>query len=78
MIHYLPHSTFIGVDSFSYTMKNDAGLNATAKVKVYVKQNENVFGWRFLEKFGYYMDNQTNWIFHAELGWLYVLNPTII
>ena len=78
MILYSPDSTFIGVDSFSYTMKNYADLNATAKVKVYVKQNENVIGWRFLEKFGYYMENESNWIFHAELGWLYVVNPQMI
>jgi hypothetical protein len=78
MIYYSPSSTFIGVDSFSYTMKNDSNLTATAGVKLLVEQNDGLIGWRFLEKFGYYMDNQTNWIYHAELGWLYVLNPPMI
>jgi hypothetical protein len=78
MIYYSPSSTFIGVDSFSYTMKNDSNLTATAGVKLLVEQNDGLIGWRFLEKFGYYLHNTSNWIFHAEIGWLYVVNPLMI
>ena len=78
VIYYTPDSHFIGVDSFSYTMKNDANLTATAQVKLIVEQNEGLSGWRFLEKFGYYLINQTNWVFHLDLGWIYLSDPGML
>ena len=71
-LHYTPNSTFIGTDSFTYTMRNDSNLTATAKGKIIVENAEDLNKWSFLDNFGFFMLSNNNWAFHADLGWIFV------
>jgi hypothetical protein len=45
-VRYTPPAGFSGVDTFTYTMENGAGLPATAKVTVQVGANSKSLSWR--------------------------------
>lgn len=72
---YQPSSSFIGPQSFSYTL-TDGDRNATGQVDITVTRASGLPNWRFLQKFGYYKENSNNWIYHTELGWLYLAEKT--
>jgi hypothetical protein len=37
---------------------------------------ESAPGWKFLDWLGYYNDDNFPWIFHSELGWIYIHSPS--
>lgn len=71
---YQPVSNFIGVDSFNYVL-TDGVFYSTATVNVIVKRASGFPSWRFLNKVGYYNLSANKWVYHADLGWLYIENP---
>ena len=70
-----PAKDFIGIDTFEYTIidTNDS-LESTATVTVVQKRAAKYPNWRFSETLGYYNLTTTNWIYHTDLGWLYLEN----
>jgi len=85
-----PNVPFIGVDTFTYTMRDTGGLSANAEVSVCIAKHESSPAWTFFKKFGYYYEgdnwqrNQFNqwvyldknkWIFSEKFGWIYVHKP---
>ena len=75
MPYYVPAKDFIGIDTFEYTIidTNDS-LESTATVTVVQKRAAKYPNWRFSETLGYYNLTTTNWIYHTDLGWLYLEN----
>lgn len=71
--YYIPAKDFIGIDTFQYTIidTNDS-LESTATVTVIIKRAAKFPSWRFSDKIGYYNFTTTNWIYHTDLGWLYL------
>ncbi|MBT3636087.1 MAG: tandem-95 repeat protein [Opitutae bacterium] len=74
--YYIPAKDFIGVDTFQYTIfdSND-WEEATATVTVIIKRAAKYPNWRFSDKVGYYNLTTTNWVYHTDLGWLYLEKP---
>jgi hypothetical protein len=70
---YLPADDFIGLDTFQYTVfdLNDS-LESTGTVTIIVKKAKGLPNWRFSDKVGYYNLTATNWVYHTDLGWLYL------
>ena len=71
-IQYTPESGFIGPVTFSYTMQNDSNLSASASVSVIIRQADGLKDWRFMQNIGFYMLTPNNWIYHGDLGWMFV------
>jgi hypothetical protein len=72
---YSPPANFIGVDTFEYTVYDtDDKLESTGTVNVIVKRATDLPSWRFLKNVGYYNLSANNWIYHTNLGWLYLQN----
>jgi hypothetical protein len=75
---YRPNSNFTGADSFQYRLIND-GLADTATVHVWVATSAGLPDWTNLKYFGaFYKNNDSryaNWIYHADMGWVYVHQP---
>ena len=73
---YVPSNGFIGIDTFQYTIHdtNDS-LESTGTVTVIVKRAKGLPSWRFSDKVGYYNLTATNWVYHTDLGWLYLEKP---
>ena len=69
---YKPSATFLGIDTFEYTLSDGSALEATGKVTVVIKRAAKYPTWRFSEKIGYYNLTTTNWVYHTDLGWLYL------
>ena len=85
-----PTVPFIGVDSFTYTMRDTGGLTANGEVSICIAKHESKPAWTFYKNFGFYYEganwskNQSNqwvylaknkWIFSEKFGWIYVNNP---
>jgi hypothetical protein len=69
---YQPSPMFIGVDTFEYILSDGTELESTGKVTVIVKRASGLLSWRFSDKIGYYNLTTTNWVYHTDLGWLYL------
>jgi hypothetical protein len=69
---YQPSPSFIGVDTFQYVLSDGSALEATGDVTVVVKKAVGLPSWRFSDKVGYYNITTSNWIYHVDLGWLYL------
>ena len=68
-----PAKDFIGIDTFEYTIvDSEDSLESTATVTIVQKRAEKYPNWRFSETVGYYNLTTTNWIYHTDLGWLYL------
>jgi hypothetical protein len=66
---------FIGIDTFQYTVHDkDDELESIGTVTVIVKRATDLPSWRFLKNFGYYNLSANNWVYHTNLGWLYLQN----
>jgi hypothetical protein len=76
--YYSPPLDFIGEDNFQYLLK-DGNLSAIGNVKVWVAKSVSSPEWTSLYYFGTYYqdpaDNSPNWIFHTDLGWVFILEP---
>ena len=72
-LNYTPSASFIGIDSFSYTI-SDGSLESNGTVEIVVSRASSLPSWRFLKKFGYFNQTAENWIYHSSLGWLYLDN----
>jgi len=71
---YYPSPGFIGIDTFEYILSDGSNLDATGSVKIVIQRASGLPNWRFSENFGYYQLHSNNWIYHTDLGWLYVSN----
>jgi hypothetical protein len=72
---YTPPENFIGIDTFQYTVHDkDDELESIGTVTVIVKRATDLPSWRFLKNFGYYNLSANNWVYHTNLGWLYLQN----
>lgn len=70
-LSYTPNPSFIGITTFNYTI-SDGSLESNGTVEIVVTRSEGLPSWRFLKKFGYYNQTEKNWIYHNDLGWLYL------
>ena len=71
---FIPHEGFIGDTSFTYEISDGRGGSDSATVNIRVATSKELEGWYYVGEFGsYFQPNQNqNWIFHENLGWLYV------
>ena len=71
---FIPHEGFIGDTSFTYEISDGRGGSDSATVNIRVATSKELPGWYYVGEFGsYFQPNQNqNWIFHENLGWLYV------
>jgi hypothetical protein len=77
-LEYTPSSTFLGLDSFQYTLQESSGLQSTGTAYIVVHEVATLPNWKFLKNFGFYIESPQNWIFHNDLGWLYTLEVSKI
>jgi hypothetical protein len=75
---FTPESSALGLYKFSYTV-NDGNPSSTssteAEIVVTQSQDSSLAEWRFLKNFGYYSVKGNQWVFHYQLGWLYLTTP---
>jgi hypothetical protein len=71
---FTPSSNGLGFYRFPYTI-TDGSLSSTAQVHVLVQESSSLPGWKYLKNFGFYNTKPDQWIYHAELGWLYLSVP---
>ena len=68
----------LGEDNFQYRLK-DQGLSHVGNVKVWVATSASSPEWTSLYYFGtFYQDPNdfgSNWIFHTDIGWVFVDQP---
>jgi hypothetical protein len=75
---FTPSESFIGITTFNYTVWDGSYLAPNVKsesngtVEIVASRASSLPSWRFLKKFGYYNQTEMNWIYHNELGWLYL------
>ena len=77
-VSYQPNAAFIGLDTFTYVLSDGSGLVSTGTVEIEVKRAASLSEWRFLKNMGFYTLTAGNWIYHTELGWIYLSNPAQI
>ena len=77
-VSYQPNAAFIGLDTFTYVLSDGSGLVSTGTVEIEVKRAAGLSEWRFLKNMGFYTLTAGNWIYHTELGWIYLSNPAQI
>ena len=70
-LSFTPSTSFIGITNFNYTV-SDGTLESNGTVEIVVSRASSLPSWRFLKKFGYYNQTAQNWIYHNDLGWLYL------
>ena len=68
---FTPAGAGLGFYKFSYIM-TDGSDTSSADVEILVKQASSLPGWVYTKNFGFYQSNGNQWIYHSELGWLYV------
>ena len=72
---FTPESRALGLYKFSYTV-NDGNVSSAsstdAEIVVTQSQDSSLAEWRFLKNFGYYSMKGNQWIFHYQLGWIYL------
>ena len=75
---YLPDQGFLGEDTFEYTI-NDQGETANGSVSLWVGKTASNPTWSYFRYFGAFMNSaelgKENWIYHMEMGWVYVHHP---
>jgi hypothetical protein len=70
-LSFTPSTSFIGITTFNYTV-SDGLLESNGTVEIVVSRAASLPSWRFLKKFGYYNQTAQDWIYHNDLGWLYL------
>ena len=70
-LSFTPNSSFIGITTFNYTV-SDGLLESNGTVEIVVSRASSLPSWRFLKKFGFYNQTSQDWIYHNDLGWLYL------
>ncbi|MBT3667379.1 MAG: hypothetical protein HN548_07850, partial [Opitutae bacterium] len=70
-LSFTPSTSFIGITTFNYTV-SDGLLESNGTVEIVVSRAASLPSWRFLKKFGYYNQTSQDWIYHNDLGWLYL------
>jgi hypothetical protein len=70
-LSFTPSTSFIGITKFNYTL-SDGSLESNGTVEIVVSRASSLPSWRFLKKFGYYNQTSQDWIYHNDLGWLYL------
>ena len=72
---YYPPAGFMGEDSFQYRLI-DQGLEDIGTVRIWVSTSAEVPEWTNLMHFGSYFrelyGTRQNWIYHHDMGWIYV------
>jgi len=77
-LSFIPSESFIGITTFNYTVWDGSYLVPNVKsesngtVEIVVSRASSLPSWRFLKKFGYYNQTSQDWIYHNDLGWLYL------
>ena len=78
IFQYSPPMDLLGEDNFQYRLK-DQGLSHVGNVKVWVATSASSPEWTSLYYFGtFYQDPNdfgSNWIFHTDIGWVFVDQP---
>jgi len=74
---YTPQSGFLGEDTFTYVVadQNDSTSRSTGTVRIWIAKTATLPDWTYLRNFGAYLKTKNNWVFHENLGWLYVAEP---
>lgn len=74
---YTPQSGFLGEDTFTYVVadQNDPTSRSTGTVRIWIAKTATLPDWTYLRNFGAYLKTKNNWVFHENLGWLYVAEP---
>ena len=70
-LSFTPSTSFIGITTFNYTV-SDGLLESNGTVEIVVSRASSLPSWRFLKKFGFYNQTSQDWIYHNDLGWLYL------
>ena len=70
-LSFTPSTSFIGITTFNYTV-SDGSLESNGTVEIVVSRASSLPSWRFLKKFGFYNQTSQDWIYHNDLGWLYL------
>ena len=68
---FFPPPGYIGPVSFNYTL-SEGDLNATGSATVHLNRSPDIPDWRYLSKFGFFSEKSYPWIFHSQLGWVYI------
>ena len=75
---YQPPPGFMGEDSFQYRLI-DQGLEDIATVRIWISTSADLPEWTNLMHFGSYFreisGTRQNWIYHNDMGWVYVNQP---
>ena len=77
-LSFKPSDSFIGITTFNYTVwdgsydSNSTKSESNGTVEIVVSRASSLPSWRFLKKFGYYNQTTQDWIYHNDLGWLYI------
>ena len=74
-LSFTPSTSFIGITTFNYTV-SDGSLESNGTVEIVVSRAASLPSWRFLKKFGFYNQTAKDWIYHNDLGWLYLEDVT--
>ena len=78
VFQYTPPIDFLGEDNFQYRLI-DQNFSVVGKVKVWVSTSASSPEWTSLYYFGtFYKDPKnlkSNWIFHTDIGWVFVDQP---
>jgi len=71
---YTPYSLFLGEDSFEYKLIDgkDVSSTATGLAKIWIGQTDNIPAATYLKNFGLFAQAGNSWIYHLEIGWVYV------
>ena len=78
ILSFKPSDSFIGITTFNYTVwdgsydSNSTKSESNGTVDIVISRASFLPSWRFLKKFGYYNQTTQDWIFHNDLGWLYI------
>ncbi|MDC1309714.1 Ig-like domain-containing protein [Opitutales bacterium] len=78
ILSFKPSDSFIGITTFNYTVwdgsydSNSTKSESNGTVDIVVSRASSLPSWRFLKKFGFYNQTTQDWIFHNDLGWLYI------
>ena len=75
---FTPESSALGLYKFSYTVNDGNASSASstdAEIVITQSQDSSLAEWRFLKNFGYYSMKGNQWIYHYQLGWVYLSTP---
>ena len=66
-----PSGLGFGFYKFSYSV-SDGTDQTSADVEFLIRSSSSLPGWQYLKNFGFYSPKSDQWIYHSELGWLYL------